>query len=250
MVLVRVPLGCGGGAMSISVTDSTVELTLPIDFNSGDEQVRAIIRREILPFEYTLGPERALHLRWLCAQPTTPEEDLLWLSEKPEFLRELGHRTGPRKLLERIVQLYNYPEAVLTLGRALYTESATGDSEFATFLEGHAKSDWLLETLARLSASSPGKDRILEQAIASHPRREQLQQVRDIGHAVCEVQGCTDEARLAGYYQSSRPEIWLALAKNRHTPEMILRQLVAVQNVKGAKEIRRFAEQNLQARFS
>jgi hypothetical protein len=231
--------------MSIANSEYGPEITLSIDLDSRDEEAQAVTG-QIIPFEYDRGDRS--YLRWLCAQPGTPEATLFWLCDKQEFAAELGHRKGPRKVLEQIVERYGYPEAVLTLGRESYTASVVSDAEFADFLDRHVDDGWLLGTLARLDASSPAKDRALDEIIRRHPDVETLRQTRRIRSQLREAEQSSSGARLQELFESRVPDVWLALAENPRTPEIVLRSLMAAQGIKSAKQIRQLAQRNLELR--
>lgn len=100
--------------------------------------------------------------------PGMPEGYLLELCDRGVLTAELGHRTGPRSLLERMCEVHRYPEAVLTLGLALYRDPAVPPGEFTGFVQryGEVSAGWLLRALAEAAPDSPPKQDAYEQALA------------------------------------------------------------------------------------
>src|SRR5438105_2169417 len=86
-------------------------------------------------------------LRWLLTHPAASDdlEDLLILAcQYPEFRNEIGHRSGPQRVLELLADAYDHPEAILTLGIDLYESPRHGPRKFAEFLKRHRETGWLL----------------------------------------------------------------------------------------------------------
>lgn len=99
--------------------------------------------------------------------PDMPEEYLLDLCGRGVLTAELGHRPGPRALLRRMCEVHRHPEAVLTLGLALYRDPAVPTDEFAAFVHryGGASTGWLLRTLAEATPDPPLKQAAYESAL-------------------------------------------------------------------------------------
>src|SRR5205809_4784354 len=114
------------------------------------------------------------YVRWLIGHPEAPEDWLLELCERGEFLDELGHRPGPRKLLEAMASRHRYPEAILTLGKALYRDRAEPIERLRDFLAAHQDSAWLFESLAYAVPDPPEKEQALREATPPQPVKDKL----------------------------------------------------------------------------
>lgn len=186
---------------------------------------------------------------WFCSHPETPEDVLLELCVRGVCLDELGHRNGPRKLLEKLAEEHRYPEAVLTLALALFEDSAEPAAAFATFLKRYLDNDWLLETLARRGAASSGeKEEVFIAAIAGHPREKEFCAMRESRISSQWAAETRDAAEMERLFAAGDPQVWRGLASNRAAPRELLDKLAAVEGVKNAREIRNLAVQNLRSR--
>ena len=61
-----------------------------------------------------------LDLEGIVFHPAAPDELLLELLDQRRFVTALGHRAGPRELLERMAERHAYPEAITTLALEHY----------------------------------------------------------------------------------------------------------------------------------
>lgn len=93
---------------------------------------------------------------------------LLELCERGVLLDALGHRRGPRELLERMVALHRYPEAELSLGESLLEDAQTTAAALGVFLEDRADNAWLAAHLARADASDQAKQLVFERFVLAH----------------------------------------------------------------------------------
>lgn len=186
-------------------------------------------------------------LRWFSLHPATPDELLLEIYESGLCLDELGHRKGPRILLERLANETKYPEAIVTLGLQLYTDSATSADEFDRFLNQHADHFWTLETLVRQNASSAEKESLLEVVIAAHPETASLTHQLEVSRLRKSAQDASDAQEIERLYATGEPAVWLTLAKNRFTPRAVLERLAETREVASARDIRNSANEALLA---
>lgn len=187
-------------------------------------------------------------LRWLIAHPEAPEEWLLELCERGECLDDLGHRLGPRKLLEAMAERHHYPEAILTLGKTLYGNRIEPAERLRTFLNEHRDRNWLFETLARETPDPPEKEQVLREVVAPLPVRQPVEQLLEGRRQERLAAAATDPREIERLYQLDQPRIWRALAANPHTPRAILQSLREVKGVAFSREIRTVAASNLARR--
>ena len=111
------------------------------------EQLHELVK-EMLRF-------RGRYRRLLCAlvfHPNMAEKTLLLLLAKRCCITELGHRPGPRILLERVVARYRYSEAITTLALYHYGTSDYPTEAFAAFLEEHMGDSMLRSNITRATA--------------------------------------------------------------------------------------------------
>lgn len=94
----------------------------------------------------------------LLSNPATPHEALWAAYRQGRGIDALGHRRGPRALLEALAAEQGYDEAVTTL--ALLHYAGEDDAFFRAFVERHRDSFMLRHNL-RLSPLVPGHRRAL-----------------------------------------------------------------------------------------
>jgi hypothetical protein len=94
----------------------------------------------------------------LLSNPATPH-DALWAAyRRGRGIPALGHRRGPRALLEALAQEHGYSEAVTSL--ALFHYAGEDDAFFRAFVERH-RGDFMLRSNLRRSPLVPESCRAL-----------------------------------------------------------------------------------------
>jgi uncharacterized protein (DUF1778 family) len=94
----------------------------------------------------------------LLSNPHTPE-DALWAAyRRGEGITPLGHRRGPRALLEALAEEHDYSEAITTL--ALYHYANEDDDAFRRFVERH-RGDFMMRSNLRHARHLPERKRAL-----------------------------------------------------------------------------------------
>jgi hypothetical protein len=94
----------------------------------------------------------------LLMNPHTPE-DALWAAyRRGRGITPLGHRRGPRALLEALAEEHDYSEAITTL--ALYHYADEDDDAFRRFVERH-RGDFMMRSNLRHSRRLPERKRAL-----------------------------------------------------------------------------------------
>lgn len=199
--------------------------------------------REAIQHEISAQHEECL--RWFCEHPDTPGDLLLEIYESGHCLDELGHRQGPRILLEKLANEANYPEAILTLAIQFYTDSSIAVEEFNGFLRRHADNDWMLETLVRRQESSAEKERLLHGTILLHPEADRLRHLMEVNRLSHRAARADDLEEIERLYSTGEPDVWLALAGNSATPRRLLERLAEAADVRLARRIRNGARQML-----
>jgi hypothetical protein len=102
----------------------------------------------------------------LLTNPETPH-DALWAAYRQgRGIDALGHRRGPRALLEALAAEHEYSEAVTSL--ALYHYAAEDDAFFISFVERH-RADFMLRHNLRRSPLLPGHRRALVAGLIREP---------------------------------------------------------------------------------
>jgi len=189
-------------------------------------------------------------LRRLCAHPQAPEDFLLAVCHLPECQDVLGHRPLPPRVLEVLAEMYQYPEAIITLGKQLYEDPETSITRFRSYLEGHTENGWLYRSLAHERASQAEKEQVLLDVSANTEWGETVRQIMELRLRVAEAEKAADDSKLRQLFQSNEPAVLLALASNPHTPGEILQQLATVSRVKFARQIRNAAQEQLSTSVS
>lgn len=233
-------------AASGLVDDGVIELEL--NGSAGGEPSGALVRRAI---EFHIAQKREDLLPWLLSHPSLTEGVMTeLLASNPALLCELGHQPGPPKLLHFLAEKYRYPEAVLTIAKSLYTNPDAPTSDFQAFLAKHAENEWMLKSLAPLTASPPKKEEELIAVLKNHTaaydffigiQRSLQRHIR--------AREVTSEETMRELFATGDPAAFRGLVLNPLTPEPILRELARAQGIKGAREIRELANQALR-RFS
>jgi hypothetical protein len=94
----------------------------------------------------------------LLMNPHTPE-DALWEAYRcGRGITPLGHRRGPRALLEALAEEHDYSEAITTL--ALYHYADEDDDAFRRFVERH-RGDFMMRSNLRHARHLPERKRAL-----------------------------------------------------------------------------------------
>lgn len=225
----------------MSVTEIEHVVTVALE-PPADHPAAAFIRSAV---QQELAAQRHERLAWFGSHPSTPEDVLLELCDLGLCLNELGHRSGPRALLQRLASRHRYPEAVLTLATELYTSPTESAADFEVFANEHADNRWMLETLARLVGSCAKKRGALRTIVARHVDASRLLKLMDIGDQSNRAAVTTDEAEVRRLFATREPAIWRALASNPAVPRDVLTQLAAAKDVPLAREIRNRAAEEL-----
>jgi hypothetical protein len=98
-----------------------------------------------------------------------PEALLLSLCEQGLCVEALGHLQGPRHVLERVVALHRYPEAIITLALDLYRDADVPVEVFAAHVEAHSDVTWMLTSLARVQSTDAAKAEVVRRCCEASP---------------------------------------------------------------------------------
>lgn len=199
----------------------------------------ALIRNAV---HQDLLANRQESLRSFCLREDTPDDILRELYECKLFHRELGHRKGPRWLLERIAHETRYPEAVITLALELYTSDSGSATEFQSFIEEHSDNGWMLESLARQCPSSDGKAAAFRAVAARHPDHERILRLLQILEWEQKAGSETKASELERLFETHEPKVWRSLASNPSAPREVLEKLAEARDIPLAREIRATAK--------
>jgi hypothetical protein len=184
-------------------------------------------------------------LSWICSHDSAPENLLLELCDRGMFLDELGHRKGPRRLLERLAEKHCYPEAIITLAVDLYTDANESPESLADFLGHHAECGWMLEMLAVLDPAPAAKADAFLATARNHPDAERILALAESHRLEREAETSADPLAVERLHATSDPRVWRALASNQWVPRHLLEELAGVTGIRGAAEIRERARRNL-----
>lgn len=110
-------------------------------------------------------------LRDLVRHPQMPEEMLMLMCERRRCIDDLGHLPGPQSVLERVVEKYNYSEAITTLALKYYGADDYDTEQFAAFLRKHADVPMLKGTVTRSRKLSPEKWQIVQKVFREDNRK-------------------------------------------------------------------------------
>lgn len=225
----------------MSTIESEPPLTVALE-PPADHPVAAFIRSAV---HQELAARRHDRLAWFGSHPDTPEDVLLELCDLGLCLNELGHRPGPRALLQKLASQHRYPEAILTLASELYTSPTEPMADFEAFASKHADNRWMLETLARLGGSCVEKREALRTIIARDGDASRLLNLMDMGDQLNRAAVATDEVELRRLFATREPAIWRALVSNPAVPHDVFTQLASAKDMPLAREIRNRAAEML-----
>jgi hypothetical protein len=92
-----------------------------------------------------------------------PEDVLMDLADDDDCLAVLGHRAGPRRLLEKLAEKYRYPEAITTLALYYYGTEEESAASFRAFLERYEDVPMLEHNLQSAKGLSEKKRKIVRE---------------------------------------------------------------------------------------
>jgi hypothetical protein len=226
---------------------ATEPITVEFEPRGTDASASALLRRTAAQL---MAARNWQALEWICAHPLTPEDVLLQLAKLPvDTLRSvLGHRSGPRALLEHMANQQGYLEAVLTLALQYYRDGGVLAVEFRSFLDRHRENYSILKTLLyELEADNP-KNAVVEEACRRHSNADDLYQLQARLSTIQCAKHCSEEMQIRNLYGSGDPQVLVALAENPSTPVDLLEQMVRLERTPNAGRIRHAAKLNLSAR--
>jgi hypothetical protein len=183
----------------------------------------------------------------LVSRPDIPDEVLRELLDVGLFIDELGHRAGPKWLLEKLADQFKYPEAILTLVKVAYTNREESPEQFELMLSRFGKNcPWIMESLAYAVPSCPDK-RI---AYIGHLGADQddLRRISEMTEAEARAKKTIDLAEIERLFAIQEPRVLRALADNPSTPDNLLKILITHRGQPLSRVIRSLASSNLQSR--
>jgi hypothetical protein len=228
-----------------SVNMATVKEPITVAVFPGDDSADALVRNA---GHQLLQSHRLEDLPWICTHGSAPTDLLLELCDLGLYLNELGHRRGPRELLERLAERHHYPEAIITLAADLYTDPNESAESFANFLVRFADDTWMLESLARRDPSSQEKADAFLSVVRNHPGATLILHLIEARRDESAAESSTDVTAIERLFATNEPRVLRALADNRSVPRHLLEQLASVRGIAKAAEIRNCARRNLATR--
>jgi hypothetical protein len=221
---------------------ATIDEPITVTVDPAVDSAETMLRNVAHQF---LQAGRSDELSWICAHDFAPEDLLLELCDLGLCFMELGHRSGPRKLLERMADEHHYPEAIITLASKLYLDPDESTDSFAMHLGQHAESGWMFESLVRLEPTSAEKAKVFLSAIRSHPEAVRLLHLAEVRRFESAAAVATDSAEIECLFATNEPRVWRVLASNRSVPCHLLEQLASVTGIRNAADIRDRARRTL-----
>jgi hypothetical protein len=183
----------------------------------------------------------------LVSRSDMPDEVLRQFLEAGLFKDELGHRTGPRWLVERMAEQFKYPEAILTLFNAAYTNPEEPCEQFESLLDRFkGEFPWIMNSLAYLLPSCKEKKEVFMRRLRAD--QDELRHLCETTEAEARAKETTDPAEIEQLLALQEPRVLRALADNPSTPDNILKTLVEYHGGPLSRVIRSLAINNLQSR--
>lgn len=210
------------------------------------QHAASMLLRERIRADRASGDEA--RIRDLCTHPATPEEVLLELCKDERYVDDLGHRTGPRRVLEELALRYQYPEAILTVARELYESADEPCDALLKFILPYRDRVWLYESLARLTPSGDEKRELLRSLSKGSKAEERVSQLLAMQADLILAGATADQEKIAHLAESSYPDVVRALILNPNTPREVLARLSKATNGPSARLLRNLAQQVLTRR--
>lgn len=224
-------------------------MTLPISVPRPDSQsATAQLLRRAWVLHKRSNDRDALH--WIATHSETPESILYSLCDDDILRAAIAHRKNlSREMVEFLADGYGVDEAILSLGKLLYTSPEETTADFHEFLNNHIRHDWLLQSLVREVPSTGRKRKALVEGIDQRADRNVLLETMDEYELARKIKSSCNDDELLAAARSNSPRVLLALAANPHTPKDILQQLAEISERASARDIRKTAKHNLGARL-
>lgn len=159
----------------------------------------------------------------------------------------LGHMPLKDDFLWELVDLVD--EAIITLGKRYYLESKYSENDFVFFLARFKRYHWLWNNLLNIDLiTNKIKNKLLIKNLFLLTDFDDLKGlVIDTNKEKLLIK--TKNIKLImKYYNSKEGKFLKAIAQNLYTPIDVLKELVNINNVKFAKQIRELAKANLKMR--
>jgi hypothetical protein len=121
------------------------------------------LRRAVRVLETEPSAEAEQVLADLLLHPDVPEDVLVQLADEDRFISTLGHRAGPRRLLEALAEKHRYPEAITTLALHYYGTEEESPESFRAFLRRYQNVHMLEYNLVRATGLSDKKRQIVRE---------------------------------------------------------------------------------------
>jgi hypothetical protein len=187
-------------------------------------------------------------LEWICVHPRTSQPLLLELARHPRLHGALGHRSGPPALLNYLADEFDYAEAVLTLAKGMYIDSAVHLAQFRAFLERHQQNSWMLESLLYEREPENPKNAIIDEFCRRHAHSARLLATAERLRKIARARSAHDSDEIKELYETKDPKVWAALAANPQTPAHLLQEFLTVTKIPHAIQIRHAALTNLRTK--
>ncbi|AUG58266.1 hypothetical protein [Acetivibrio saccincola] len=158
----------------------------------------------------------------------------------------LGHLKLPDKYLWKLVD--KTEEAVLTLGKRMYIEEKYKYEEFQDFLAKFPNKYWLWNSLLNVEPICNEKKKILIKMLFKITNFDDLKKKVITITVSNRIKNTKSIIVIKKYYKTMIPEYLLAISQNPITPIYMLENLVNIERIKYANQIRNFSKINLSSK--
>lgn len=191
-------------------------------------------------------------------------EDLIWnetLSHYPKQLPDaichylidneiaitsLGHTRQSDKIMWVLGR--HVHEAALTLGKEIFKSTSYSSEDLKLLLETFHENHWLWNSLIFEKASSQSKQKLFNQQLNSRDDFTDIKVKKKELEIEVLLKQTDSEEMIREYYSKNNPKFYQAIAQNINTPIDLLISLENIENIKCAKNIRRFSAENIKKR--
>jgi hypothetical protein len=173
------------------------------------------------------------------------------LIDRDICISQLAHSIQNENILKRLVPLVD--EALLTYAKSTYYDAKYSVDDFAEIIAEYPTHNWLFDSLAHSTPSSPEKREVFLVRVREHPDRERLLATEEAMHdtheryAKAELEreqlletalNTKDEQKIREILKAGETELLFCLLKNPNTPDDVLVSITQLRNFTNAGVLR------------
>lgn len=138
-------------------------------------------------------------------------------------------------------------EAILTLGKRYYTDDKYSLDELRKFLLQFKTCDWLWRSLIDINIKDSQKKKLFRRMLFAETDFHDYKYLLVERAIESKLQVTSSVVLIKRYYKTGNYRFFRGIAQNPNTPNDILEELLNIEKVKYAKQIRNFALENIKS---